>query len=61
MDLMASALYHITTMVPFACIEKVNGTLRASQAVPHPSTNRALRRLTSEFGWDRVHSTQYGR
>ena len=40
---------------------KANGTRRASQAVPHPSTDRALRRLTSEFGWDRVHSTQYGR
>ena len=41
--------------------KKVNGTRRASQAVPHPSTDRALRRLTSEFGWDRVYSTQYGR
>ena len=42
-------------------IKKANGTRRASQAVPHPSTDRALRRLTSEFGWDRVCSTQYGR
>ena len=41
--------------------EKANGTRRASQAVPHPSTDRALRCLTSEFGWDRVHSSQYGR
>ena len=44
-----------------SCGKKVNGTRRASQAVPHPSTDRALRRLTSEFGWDRVYSTQYGR
>ena len=28
---------------------------------PHPSTNRALRRLTSEVGRDPVHSTRYGR
>ena len=41
--------------------EKASGTLRASQAVPHPSTDRALRSLTSEFGWDRVLSAQYGR
>ena len=26
-----------------------------SQAVPHLSTNPALSRLTSEFGWDLVH------
>ena len=41
--------------------EKASGTRRASQAVPHPSTDRALRCLTSEFGWDRVYSSQYGR
>ena len=41
--------------------QKASGTRRASQAVPHPSTDRALRCLTSEFGWDRVHSSQYGR
>ena len=29
---------------------KASGTLRASQAVPHPSTDRALQRLTLEFG-----------
>ena len=40
---------------------KAGGTLRSSRAVPHPSTNRALRRLTSEFGRDPVHSTRYGR
>ena len=40
---------------------KANSTLRTSQAVPHPSTDRALHRLTSEFGWDRVYSMQYGR
>ena len=40
---------------------KADSTLRSSQAVPHPSTNRALRRLTSEVGRDPVHSTRYGR
>ena len=42
-------------------MKKANSTLRASRAVPHPSTDRAFRRLTSEFGWDRVYSTKYGR
>ena len=36
-------------------------TLRSSRVVPHPSTDRALRRLTSEVGRDPVHSTRYGR
>ena len=40
---------------------KADSTLRCSQAVPHPSTNRALRRLTSEVRRDPVHSTRYGR
>ncbi len=40
---------------------KADSTLRSSQAVPHPSTNQALRRLTSEVGRDPVHSTRYGR
>ena len=40
---------------------KAGSTLRSSQAVPHPSTNRALRRLTSEVRRDPVHSTRYGR
>ena len=40
---------------------KADSTLRTSRAVPHPSTNRALRRLTSEVGRDPVHSTRYGR
>ena len=31
-----------------AAIEKADSTLRSSRAVPHPSTNRALCRLTSE-------------
>ena len=43
-----------------AC-EKADTTLRSSRAVPHPSTNRALRRLTSEVRRDPVHSTRYGR
>ena len=41
--------------------QKADSTLRCSQAVPHPSTDRALRRLTSEVGRDPVHSTRYGR
>ena len=41
--------------------KKADSTLRASRAVPHPSTDRALRRLTSEVGRDPVHSTRYGR
>ena len=41
--------------------QKASSTLRASRAVPHPGTDRALRRLTSEFGRDPVHSTRYGR
>ena len=40
---------------------KVSSTQRTSRAVTHPSTIRALRRLTSEFGWDPVLSTQCGR
>ena len=40
---------------------KADSTLRSSQAVPHPSTNRALRRLTSEVRRDPVCSTRYGR
>lgn len=37
-------------------IIKAVSTLKGSQAVPDPSTNRALHRLTSEFGRDPVHS-----
>ena len=40
---------------------KADSTLRSSQAVPHPSTNRALCCLTSEVKRDPVHSTRYGR
>ena len=40
---------------------KASSTLRSSRAVPHPSTNRVLRRLTPEVGRDPVHSTRYGR
>ena len=42
-------------------IEKASSTLRASQAVPHPSTDRALRRLASGFGRARAYSSRYGR
>ena len=41
--------------------EKADSTLRSSQAVPHPSTNRALCCLTSEVERDPLHSTRYGR
>ena len=50
-----------------ACIQRKSDknkkgiSTRDSRAVPHPSTNRALNRLTSEFGWDPVHLTEYGR
>ena len=40
---------------------KADSTLRTSQAVPHPSTIRALSRLTSEVRRDPVYSTRYGR
>ena len=40
---------------------KADSTLRSSQAVPHPSSDRALRRLTSEVERDPAHSTWYGR
>ena len=42
-------------------MEKADSTLRSTQAVPHPSTDRALRCLTSEVKRDPVHSTRYGR
>ena len=51
-------LTHARNRRPLA---KAGSTLRSSRAVPHPSTNRALRRLTSEVGRDPVHSTRYGR
>ena len=41
--------------------QKADSTLRYSQAVPDPSTNRALSRLTSEVKRDPVHSTRCGR
>ena len=41
--------------------KKADSTLRSSQAVPHPSTNRALRRLTLEVGRDPAHLARYGR
>jgi hypothetical protein len=40
---------------------KADSTLRTFRAVHHPSTNRALCRLTSEVERDPVHSTRYGR
>ena len=40
---------------------RAGSTLECSQAVPHPSTNWALCRLTSEVRRDLVHSTRYGR
>ena len=51
------------TRLPARCSgfgQKAHSTLRYSQAVPDPSTNRALNRLTSEVKRDPVHSTRYG-
>ena len=42
-------------------MKKADSTLRTSQAVPHPSTIRALCHLTSEVERDPVHLTWYGR
>ena len=51
----------LNLVVPLFKISKAHSTLRSSRAVPHPSTNRALCRLTSEVRRDPVHSTRYGR
>ena len=42
-------------------MKKADSTLGTSQAVPHPSTIRALCHLTSEVGRDPVYLTRYGR
>ena len=44
--------------IAIACVKDCS-TLRSSRTAPHPSTNPALRRLTSEVGRDPVHSTRY--
>ena len=41
--------------------KKAGGTQGCSRTVPQSSTDRALRRLTSEFGRDPVYSARYGR
>ena len=46
---------------PTATTTNADSTLKSSQAVVHPSTNGALRHLTSEFRRDLVHWTRYGR
>ena len=46
-----------STHTHFYKFAKADSTLRSSQVVPHPSTNRALSRLTSEVERDPVHST----
>ena len=43
------------------CGSKASGTQGCSRTVPQFSTDRALRRLTSEFGRDPVYSARYGR
>ena len=48
-------------VVPRNWLATADSTLRTSRAVPHPSTTRALCRLTSEVERDPVHSTRYGR
>ena len=42
-------------------MQKAGSTLRCSRTVPQSSTDRALLRLTSEFGRDPVYSERYGR
>ena len=59
-----SVWYFLWTVFPWSGVcwhGKAGSTLRSSQAVPRPSTNRALCRLTSEVRRDPVHSTWYGR
>ena len=51
----------VTSMLGQLRQSKADSTLRASRAVPHPSTDRALCRLTSEVERDPAHSTRYGR
>ena len=41
--------------------KKASGTQGCSRTVPQFCTDRALRRLTSEFGRDPVYSSRYGR
>ena len=41
--------------------KKASSTQGCSRTVPQSSTDRALRRLTSEFGRDPVYSARYGR
>ena len=55
-----SLLHCISPLLPWR-MRIADSTLRSSRAVPHPSTDRALRRLTSEVRRDPVHSTRYGR
>ncbi len=56
---------HLNLQKVLITLKRKNGkrlsSTRVSRAVPHLSTNRALSRLTSEFGWDPVHLAQYGR
>ena len=54
---------NLPAISPFLSLvmRKADSTLGSSQAVPHPSTNRALCRLTPEVRRDPVHSTWYGR
>jgi hypothetical protein len=40
---------------------EMDTTPDCSRVVPHPSTKPAQCSLTSEFGWDLVHSAWYGR
>ena len=58
---MSAMLVRICFIVRNVRAIKADSTLRSSQAVPHPSTDRALRCLTSEVKRDPVHSTRYGR
>ena len=61
MDMASAQFAGIAFVLALWCACKAVSTLRSSREVPHPNTNRALRRLTSEVGKDPVHSTRYGR
>ena len=49
-----TAKFYIAKLYILSVVKKAVNT-GVSQAVPHLSTNPALSRLTSEFGWDPVH------
>ena len=51
----------VIVVVILLVVIPADSTHWTSQGFPHPSTNQAMRRLTSEVGRDPVQSTRYGR